>query len=119
MNASGLTPGAHTAHIHIGGCQSQGLVKYMFIDFTADSHGNIHSQTRVVTGVTSAMLHGGWYLNLHQGNSNDILSKGGQPTIFSGRCSAPTSDAHADADITNRGELHPETEPSVLGRPPA
>ena len=26
------------------------------------------------------MLTGGWYLNLHQGNSNNILSNG-QPTI--------------------------------------
>lgn len=82
LNASGLTPGAHAAHIHIGNCQSQGPVKYMFIDFIADSHGNVHNQTRVVAGVTSVMLNGGWYFNLHQGNSNDILSKGGQPTIF-------------------------------------
>ena len=82
LNASGLTPGAHAAHIHIGSCQSQGPVKYMFMDFIADSRGNIHNQTRVVTGVTSVMLNGGWYFNLHQGNSNDILSKGGQPTIF-------------------------------------
>ena len=82
LNASGLTPGAHAAHIHIGSCQSQGPVKYMFADFIADSHGNIHNQTRIVTGVTSVMLNGGWYFNLHQGNSNDILSTGGQPTIF-------------------------------------
>ena len=82
LNATGLTPGAHAAHIHIGNCQSQGPVEYMFIDFIADSHGNIHNQIRVVTGVTSVMLNGGWYFNLHQGNSNDILSKGGQPTIF-------------------------------------
>ncbi len=82
LNASGFTPGAHAAHIHIGSCQSQGPVKYMFTDFTADSHGNIYNQTRAVTGVTSVMLNGGWFLNLHQGNSNDILSKAGQPTIF-------------------------------------
>ncbi len=82
LTASGLTPGAHAAHIHIGSCQSQGPVTYMFTDFTADSHGNIHNQARVVTGVTSVMLNGGWYFNLHQGNSNNILTKGGQPTIF-------------------------------------
>ena len=46
---------AHAAHIHIGSCQSQGAVKYMFIDFIADSHGNIHNQTRVVTGVTKSL----------------------------------------------------------------
>ena len=82
LDASGLTPGAHAAHIHVGSCQSQGPVKYMFTNFIADSHGNIHNQTRIVTGVTSVMLNGGWYFNLHQGNSNDILSKEGQPTIF-------------------------------------
>ena len=82
LNASGLTPGAHAAHIHIGSCRRQGPVKYMLSDFIADSHGNIHNQTRVITGVTSVMLNGGWYFNLHQGNSNDILSKEGQPTIF-------------------------------------
>ncbi len=82
LNASGLTPGAHAAHIHIGNCQSQGPVKFMFIDFIADSHGNIHNQTRVITGVTSVMLNGGWYFNLNKGNSYDIQSKGGQPTIF-------------------------------------
>ena len=82
LNASGLTPGAHAAHIHVGRCQSQGPVHYMFTDFIADGHGNIHNQTRVVAGVTSVMLNGGWYFNLHQGNSNDILSTGGQPTIF-------------------------------------
>ena len=30
----------------------------------------------MVTGVTSPMLNGGWYLNLHQGNSNNILNNG-------------------------------------------
>ena len=81
LTASGLTPGPHAAHIHIGSCQSQGPVTY-FPDFVAYSHGSIHHQARVVTGVTSVMLNGGWYFNLHQGNSYDILTKGGQPTIF-------------------------------------
>jgi hypothetical protein len=27
-------------------------------------------------------LSGGWYLNLHQGNSSNILSRSGQPTIY-------------------------------------
>jgi hypothetical protein len=82
LNASGLTPGPHAAHIHTGSCQNQGPVKYMFADFIADRHGNIHNQTRVATGVSPLMLNGGWYLNLHQGNSSDILSNLGQPTIF-------------------------------------
>jgi hypothetical protein len=40
-----------------------------------------HDQTRTVTGVTTPMPATGWYLNLHQGSSNNILSNG-QPTIF-------------------------------------
>ncbi|HTU09090.1 MAG TPA: CHRD domain-containing protein [Trebonia sp.] len=81
VNATGLTPGAHAAHIHLGSCQSQGPVKDMLMDFTADSRGDIANQTRTVTRVSTVMLTGGWYLNLHQGNSNNILSNG-QPTIF-------------------------------------
>ena len=80
LTASGLTPGAHAAHIHVGSCQSQGGVAYMLMDFNADANGNIDHQTRTVTGVTAVELTGGWYLNLHQGNSNNILSNG-QPTI--------------------------------------
>ena len=81
VNASGLTPGAHAAHLHLGSCQSQGPVKYMLMDFTADGHGDISDQTRTVTGVSTVMLTGGWYLNLHQGNSSNILSNG-KPTIY-------------------------------------
>jgi hypothetical protein len=53
----------------------------MLMDFTADSTGQIVNQTRTVTGVTSPIPASGWYLNLHEGNSQNILS-GGQPTIF-------------------------------------
>ncbi len=81
VNATGLTPGAHAAHIHVGSCQQQGGVAYMLMpDFTANSHGVISNETRTVTGVRSVELSGGWYLNLHQGNSSNILSNG-QPTI--------------------------------------
>jgi len=80
LTASGLTPGAHAAHIHVGSCQSQGPVAYMLQDFTADSNGTINHETRTVTGVTSVMLNGGWYLNLHQGDMNNIVANG-QPTI--------------------------------------
>jgi CHRD domain-containing protein len=80
LTASGLAPGAHAVHIHVGSCQSQGPVAYMLMDFNADANGNINHQTRAVTGVTVTELTGGWYLNLHQGNSNNILSNG-QPTI--------------------------------------
>jgi hypothetical protein len=81
VNAAGLTPGAHAAHIHVGSCQQQGGVAYMLMDFTANSQGVISNETRVVTGVTAVELSGGWYLNLHQGNSTNILNSGGQPTI--------------------------------------
>jgi hypothetical protein len=80
LNASGLTPGAHAAHIHGGTCMSQGPVQYMLMVFISNRQGQIVNQTRTVTGVTSPVPATGWYLNLHQGNSNDILANG-QPTI--------------------------------------
>jgi Cu/Zn superoxide dismutase len=80
MNASGLTPGAHAAHIHVGSCASQGAVQYMLMDFTANAGGQIVDQTRTVMNVTAPLPASGWYLNLHQGDSNNILSNG-NPTI--------------------------------------
>ena len=58
LTASGVTPGPHAAHIHIGSCQSQGGVQYMLQDFTADGDGNINHETRVVTGVTTPVAAG-------------------------------------------------------------
>jgi hypothetical protein len=82
VNATGLTPGAHVAHIHVGSCQQQGAVAYTLMpDFTANSHGVISNETRTVKGVTAAKMSGGWYLNLHQGNSRNIVTSSGQPTI--------------------------------------
>jgi len=81
VNASGLTPGAHAAHIHVGSCSAQGPVQYMLMDFIADGHGRIAHETRTVTGVTTPLPATGWYLNLHQGNSNNILTAAGNPTI--------------------------------------
>jgi Cu/Zn superoxide dismutase len=80
LTASGLTPGAHAAHIHVGSCASQGPVQYMLMDFVANGQGQILNQVRTVTGVTMPVPATGWYLNLHQGNSNNILSNG-QPTV--------------------------------------
>ncbi len=80
MTAYGLAPGAHAAHIHLGSCQQQGAVKYMLMDFTASASGNIINQTRTVKPVTPAPPAAGWYLNLHLGNSGDILAKG-MPTL--------------------------------------
>jgi hypothetical protein len=80
VNASGFTPGAHAAHIHDGSCGVQGPVQYMMTDFTADARGQIVNETRVITHVTSPMPARGWYFNLHQGNSGDIVANG-RPTI--------------------------------------
>jgi hypothetical protein len=80
VNASGFVPGStHAAHIHQGSCQAQGGVVYMLPDLVADASGDIHA-TRTVTGVTSAPPATGWYLNIHLGDSNQILS-GNNPTL--------------------------------------
>ncbi len=81
VSASGVTPGPHAAHIHLGSCMSQGPVKYMLRDLVANRHGMIVHAVRVFTNVTTPIPAHGWYLNIHQGNSGDILSNG-QPTIF-------------------------------------
>jgi hypothetical protein len=80
VSASGLNPGPHAAHIHLGSCASQGPVRYMLPDFTADSQGDIDHQTRMVTGVAGVPGPGNWYLNLHMGGMNQILA-GGTPTL--------------------------------------
>jgi Cu/Zn superoxide dismutase len=80
VNASGLTPGAHAAHIHIGSCASQGSVQYMLMDLMANSQGQVDGETRVISGVASPIPATGMYLNIHQGDSNTILANG-QPTI--------------------------------------
>jgi hypothetical protein len=81
VSASGVTPGLHAAHIHIGSCMSQGPVKYMLKDLPANSRGKIVHAVRVFTNVTTPIPPSGWYLNIHQGNSNQILSNG-NPTIY-------------------------------------
>jgi len=52
----------------------------MLMDFTANSAGRIVNQVRTVAGVTMPVPAAGWYLNLHHGNSNNILANG-QPTV--------------------------------------
>ncbi len=81
VSASGVTPGPHAAHIHLGSCQSQGPVLYMLRDLVASRQGRITDAVRVFRNVTTPIPATGWYLNVHQGNSGDILSNG-QPTIF-------------------------------------
>jgi hypothetical protein len=81
VQARGLTPGLHAAHVHSGSCLSQGPVVYMIPDFRASTAGQV-SQTSVVTKVNTPIPPAGWYLNLHLGNSNNILTSSGQPTIY-------------------------------------
>jgi CHRD domain len=81
VSASGVTPGPHAAHIHLGSCQRQGPVLYMLRDLVANKRGRIVHAIRVFTHVTSPIPARGWYLNVHQGNSRNILSNG-QPTIY-------------------------------------
>jgi hypothetical protein len=81
VTASGITPGPHAAHIHLGSCQRQGPVRYMLGDLVANRHGRVVRAVRVFTNVTAPIPARGWYINIHQGNTGNILSNG-QPTIF-------------------------------------
>lgn len=81
VKASGLVPGsAHAEHIHAGSCAAQGAVVHALTDLTADSSGNAHVVT-VLQNIDTAPPASGWYLNLHMGSMNTILS-GGQPTLL-------------------------------------
>jgi len=82
VNASGLTPGPHAAHIHTGSCQSQGPVKFMLRDFVANAHGKIVDESRTVSDVKTPVPPSGWYFNLHQGTHSNILTSSGTPTIL-------------------------------------
>ena len=81
VSASGLTPGPHAAHIHLGSCMSQGPVKYMLADLVAGPRGRVVHAVRTFRHVLAPIPARGWYLNIHQGSSATILSSG-QPTIF-------------------------------------
>jgi Cu/Zn superoxide dismutase len=79
VDASGLTPGAHAAHIHLGSCASQGGVQYMLADLRADSRGGVVHQTQTIDNVAAMPAPGTAYLNVHLGDMNSILANG-QPT---------------------------------------
>jgi hypothetical protein len=81
ISATGITPGPHAAHIHLGSCQKQGPVLYMLRDLIANRRGQIVRAVRVFRHISSPIPATGWYLNIHQGNSGDIL-RNGQPTIY-------------------------------------
>ena len=79
VDATGLTPGAHAAHIHLGSCASQGGVQYMLTDLQADSRGRVVHQSQTIGNVAAMPAPGTAYLNVHLGDMNSILA-GGQPT---------------------------------------
>ena len=81
VTASGLTPGPHAANIHLGSCEKQGQVLYMLTDLVANDKGRVVDAVRVLKNVTTPIPAKGWYLNIHQGNSENILNKG-NPTIY-------------------------------------
>ena len=81
VSASGLTPGPHAAHIHLGSCMRQGPVAYMLRDLVAGPAGRVVHAVRIFRHVMTPIPAHGWYLNIHQGSSATILSNG-QPTIF-------------------------------------
>ena len=81
VSASGLTPGPHAAHIHLGSCMRQGPVEYMLRDLVAGPRGHVVHAVRTFRHVMAPIPAHGWYLNIHQGSSATILSNG-QPTIF-------------------------------------
>lgn len=79
IRASGFQPGTtHAAHVHSGSCASQGAVVVMLPDLTADANGNIAATDTVAVDQAPP---GPLYINVHQGNSNTILSANGTPTL--------------------------------------
>ena len=62
VTASGLTPGPHAAHIHLGSCEKQGQVLYMLTDLVANSRGRVVDAVRVFKNVTEPIPAKGWYL---------------------------------------------------------
>lgn len=81
VHATGLTPGRHAAHIHVGSCLSQGPIRFALKDLVADSRGRIRHAVQVFTNVAQPIPAHGWYLNLHQGDSANIV-RHGQPTVY-------------------------------------
>lgn len=79
VDAAGLTPGAHAAHIHLGSCASQGGVQYMLMDLQANSRGEVVHQSQTLDDVAAMPAPGTAYLNVHLGAMNSILADG-QPT---------------------------------------
>jgi hypothetical protein len=82
VDASGLTPGAHAAHIHLGSCASQGGVQYMLMDLQANSRGEVVHQSQTLDDVAAMPAPGTAYLNVHLGDMNSILAEGRPTAAF-------------------------------------
>ncbi|MFL5864218.1 MAG: amidohydrolase family protein [Solirubrobacteraceae bacterium] len=108
ITAHGFVPGtSHAVHIHQGTCQQQGAVIYGLPDVVADSNGNI-SSTATVNNVTSPPPASGWYLNIHRGNSSNILLPSGNPALafrplLCGNVGPPSAAAHHPARSSRAG----------------
>lgn len=86
MNASGLPPGKHVAHLHKGTCRQQGGVMHDLRSLRANSSGDA-SSTSVIKGWNRPYSSSGWYINVHLGTSTirasaDRIVKSGKPTIY-------------------------------------
>jgi Cu/Zn superoxide dismutase len=82
VNATGLAPNTrHAEHVHSGSCRVQGAVVYMLPDLVADGDGNATSQV-TIRNVTSPPPPQGWYVNVHEGDMNQILVNGMPGALF-------------------------------------
>jgi hypothetical protein len=85
INGFGFSPGPHAAHIHQGSCGMQGGVVGMIGDLLARPDGVIGSNSAVVhlmaSGPQQPLDLSHLYVNIHQGNGNQILSADGTPTL--------------------------------------
>jgi len=65
VNVSGLKPSSsHAMHIHLGSCESQGMVFKGLPALVADANGTA-TLTTTVPGISSIPV-GTWYLNIHR-----------------------------------------------------
>ncbi|MBO0838614.1 MAG: CHRD domain-containing protein [Actinobacteria bacterium] len=82
VEAAGLKPNTrHAAHIHSGSCQVQGPVVYGLPDLVAGADGTATLKA-TVNGVMTPPPAQGWYVNVHEGDMNQILVNGQPGPLF-------------------------------------
>jgi hypothetical protein len=82
VSATGLRPNSrHAAHVHSGSCRVQGPVVDPLPDLVAGPRGAATSQT-TLRNVTSPPAAQGWYVNVHEGDMNQILVDGKPGLLF-------------------------------------